>query len=136
MVAVVQQGGTEFGAQRVPVEGHGEVRGFPTGGRTHLGGGGEPPHLQQRVGVALVAAARVGDVLGQGAGLGELVDQPLELGAVFAIEAPLEPEFPVAAVPQPQFTSGRCRAVVCGVRGRRGRGGPVGAGRVWPVRWG
>ncbi len=72
---VVQSGGTECGAQRVPVDGHCQVRGFPTGGGEIVGGAGPVAQFDQGVGVALGDAAGVGCAVGGGTAGGELLDQ-------------------------------------------------------------
>src|SRR5262245_11068258 len=51
---VVESRHSEAGAQGVPVDSDGQVRGFPGGGGTVLRGAGQPAHLEQGIGIALV----------------------------------------------------------------------------------
>ncbi len=108
MRAVVQGRDSEAGAQRVPVDGDGQVRWLPGGGGALFGRAGEPADLQQGIGVALRGGAGIGDAFAGGAGSGELLDQRPQRGTVLGLQEAFEPESPVAAAAQPEFPGGGC----------------------------
>ena len=75
MCPVVQPRGAQTGAQGVPVDGDGEVWGFPGGAWAVFRRAGQPTDFQQSVSVALCSGALVGDGVGGGMGRRELFDQ-------------------------------------------------------------
>lgn len=86
MGPVVQSRDAEAGAQCVPVDDDGQVRGFPGGAGTLFGGAGQPANPPQRVGVALRGDAGVGDGVGGGSGCGELSIRDRNAGIFFSFE--------------------------------------------------
>jgi hypothetical protein len=72
---VVQHSGAQAGAQGIPVDGHGDMRGFSRGGGKIVSGSGPVAQFDERIGLALRDRAGVGLALGGGPPASELLDQ-------------------------------------------------------------
>jgi len=128
---VIQSGCAEPGAQRLPIDGHGDVWRFACGGGELFAGAGPLAQLNERIGVALGHGAGVRHAVALGVAGGELLDQHADQAAVFGIQPAFQPETPVAPLAQPQLAAGRR----CG-RGFIVRGDPSGsrqASRRWAM---
>lgn len=130
-LSVVQGGATKTSTQRVPVDGHRQVRAFPATGGEIVGGAGALAQLDERIGVALRHGPAVGRPVVGGAPGGELLDQRPDRGTVLGIQPALQAQASMPPVAQLQLSPDRRRrsGIVNGLGVRPGPGWRSGGAR-------